>query len=75
MGLGLLPRLILRLRLSVLNLSFLLELRLRLRLGERGVIERRAGERDLETCLPLGTSEYGDRVRTRPLDDDLEGMV
>lgn len=61
MGLGLLPRLMLRLllRLSLLNLPFLLglRLRLRLRLVDRGVMERRASERDLKIGLGLEISE------------------
>ena len=68
-GLGLLPRL--RLRLSLLYLPF----RRGLRLTERGEMERRGLERDLEAGLPPGASEYGERVRTRPRDGDLEGMV
>jgi len=75
MGLGLLPRswLGLRLRLSLLYPPFLLGVRLRV--AERGVMERRAGERDLEIGRAFEASEYGDRVRGRPLDGDLEAMV
>jgi hypothetical protein len=69
-GLGLLPRLGLRERLSVLYLPF----RRGLRLIERGEMERRL-ERDLESGLALETSEYGDRVRGLPRDGDLEGMI
>ena len=69
-GLGLLPRL--ALRLSLLYLPFLRGLRL----TERGEIERRGLEGDLESGLPLETSEYGDRERGRPRggEGDLEGI-
>jgi hypothetical protein len=69
-GLGLLPRL--ALRLSLLYLPFLRGLRL----TERGEIERRGLEGDLESGLPFETSEYGDRVRGRPRggEGDLEGI-
>ena len=69
-GLGLLPRL--ALRLSLLYLPFLRGLRLR----ERGEMERRGLEGDLESGLPFETSEYGDRVRGRPRggEGDLEGI-
>ena len=69
-GLGLLPRL--ALRLSLLYLPFLRGLRL----TERGEIERRGLEGDLESGLPFETSEYGDRVRGRPRggEGDLDGI-
>jgi hypothetical protein len=69
-GLGLLPRL--ALRLSLLYLPFLRGLRL----GERGEIERRGLEGDLESGLPFEASEYGDRVRGRPRggEGDLDGI-
>lgn len=72
MGLGLLPRLGLRERLSDLNLPF----RRGLRLTERGEMERRR-EGDLDSGLALETSENGDRVRGLPRagDGDLEGIV
>jgi hypothetical protein len=69
-GLGLLPRLTLRERLSLLYLPF----RRGLRLAERGEMERRL-EIDLDSGLPSEASEYGDRVRGLPRDGDLEGMV
>lgn len=69
-GLGLLPRLALRERLSLLYLPF----RRGLRLAERGEIERRL-ERDLESGLAFEASEYGDRVLGLPRDGDLDGMV
>jgi hypothetical protein len=71
-GLGLLPRLGLRERLSVLYLPF----RRGLRLAERGEMERRL-EGDLDSGLGLEASEYGDLVRGLPRDGDgdLEGIV
>lgn len=69
-GLGLLPRLGLRVRLSVLYLPF----RRGLRLTERGEMERRR-EGDRDSGLGLEASENGDRVRGLPRDGDLEGMV
>lgn len=70
-GLGLLPRLTLRLSLLYLPL------RRGLLLADRGVIERRGLERDREPSLPLETSEYGERVRTRPRGDSeaIVGLV
>lgn len=67
-GLGLLPRLALRLRLSLLYLPFLRGLRL----GDRGEIERLGLEGDLEIDLPFEATEYGERVRTRPREGDLD---
>ena len=66
-GLGLLPRL--TLRLSLLYLPFLRGLLL----IERGEIVRRGldGDRDGLSCE---TSEYGERVRGRPREGDLEGI-
>ena len=65
-GLGVLPRL--TLRLPLLYLPF----RLGVRLGERGEIVRRSLEGDLESGA---SSEYGDRVRGRPRDGEREGML
>jgi len=62
-GLGLLPRLTLRLSLLYLPL------RRGLLLIDRGVIERRGLDGDRESPRPLETSEYGERVRTRPRGD------
>lgn len=70
-GLELLPRLALRLRLSLLYLPFLRGLRL----WDRGEIERRGRDGDLEIGLPLEASEYGDLVCVRPRDGDLDGIV
>ncbi len=67
-GLGVLPRLTLRLSLLYLPL------RRGLLLTERGVIERRGLETDRESPLPLETSEYGERLRARPR-GDTEAMV
>lgn len=69
-GLALRSRLALRLRLSLWNLPFLRGLRL----GDRDEIERWGLEGDLESGLPFERSEYGDLVRVRPRDDDLDGM-
>ena len=68
-GLGLLPRLGLRERLSVLVLPF----RRGLRLGEREMERRLEG--DLDSGLALAVSEFGERVRGRPRDGDLEVMA
>lgn len=67
-GLGLLPRLTLRLSLLYLPL------RRGLLLTDRGVIERRGLEADREFPLPLDTSEYSERLRARPRGDS-EAMV
>lgn len=65
-GLGVLPRL--TLRVSLLYLPF----RRGVRLAERGEIVRRALERFLESGL---SSEYGDRLRGRPRSEDREGIL
>lgn len=65
-GLGVLPRL--TLRVSLLYLPF----RRGVRLGERGEIVRRAREGVRESGL---SSEYGDRVRGRPRSGDREGIL
>ena len=69
-GLGLLPRL--ALRLLLLYLPF----RRGVRLSDRGETVRRGLDGDLELFLSTETSEYGERLRPRPLDGDrdLEGM-
>lgn len=67
-GLGLLPRLALRLSLLYLPL------RRGLLLTDRGVIERRGLEADRDSPLPFETSEYGERLRARPRGDS-EAMV
>lgn len=70
-GLGLLPRLPLRLRLSLLYLPFLRGFGL----NERGEIDRRGLDGDLEPGLLCEASEYGDLVRGRPLEGDLERIL
>jgi len=69
-GLGLRPRLTLRLGLRYL--PFLLGVRLGER--ERGEIVRRGLETDLDGGLLSEASEYGDRVRGRPREGDLDGI-
>jgi len=69
-GLALLPRL--GLRLSLLYLPFLLGVRLE----ERGEIERRGLEGDLEIGFwSMEASEYGERERPLPRDGDREGIT
>jgi hypothetical protein len=67
-GLGDLPRLMLRL--ALLYLPFLRGVRL----GERGEIVRRGLEGDLDIVSGL-SSEYGDLVRGRPREGDREGIL
>lgn len=65
-GLGVLPRL--TLRVSLLYRPFLRGVRFE----ERGEIVRRSLEGDLDSGL---SSEYGDRVRGRPREGDREGIL
>lgn len=74
-GLGLRPRLMLRVSLLYLPPPF----RRGVRLAERGEIVRRGREGDLDLESRRETSEYGERVRGRPRtgvrDLDREGMA